>query len=243
MNIEPTKVDILAIGIHPDDVELSCSGTLIKMKKIGKKIGILDLSKGEMGTRGNAEIRRKEALQSAEILGSEFRIILDIPDCKFEVNTENIEKVIQIIRACGPDYVLCNAPSDRHPDHGKGAELVRQACFYAGLPKWKTFFKKNEQASHRPKAVFHYIQDYHHIPHFVVDVSEVVDHKLKAINCFASQFYNPNSIEPQTPISSKDFMDYVLAKMRLYGRYIGKEFGEGFLTNRPIGINDLTQLF
>jgi bacillithiol biosynthesis deacetylase BshB1 len=243
MNNEPSKIDILAVGIHPDDVELSCSGTLIKMKKAGKKFGILDLSEGEMGTRGSAEIRRKEAIQAAEILGAEFRIILNIPDCKFEVNTENIEKVIQIIRACRPDYVLCNAPSDRHPDHGKGAELVKQACFYAGLSKWKTALKNVEQTSHRPMAVYHYIQDYHHIPHFVVDVSEVTDVKLKAIRCFESQFYDPHSLEPETPISGKDFMDYVVAKMRLYGRYIGKEFGEGFISNRPPGINDITQLF
>jgi bacillithiol biosynthesis deacetylase BshB1 len=243
MIIEPSKIDILAVGIHPDDVELSCSGSLIKMKKAGKKFGILDLSEGEMGTRGSAEIRRKEAIKAAEILGAEFRVILNIPDCKFEVNTENIEKVIQIIRACRPYLVLCNAPSDRHPDHGKGAELVKRACFYAGLPKWKTVFNNTEQASHRPKAVYHYIQDYHHVPHFVVDVSEEADIKLKAIRCFESQFYDPNSDEPETPISGKDFMDYVVAKMRIYGRYIGKEFGEGFISTRPPGINDLTQLF
>lgn len=243
MNIEPSKIDLLAVGIHPDDVELSCSGTLIKMKKAGKKFGILDLSGGEMGTRGSAEIRKKEAVQAAEILGAEFRIILNIPDCKFEVNTENIEKVIQIIRACRPDYVLCNAPSDRHPDHGKGAELVKQAGFYAGLPKWKTFFNNIRQDAHRPKAVYHYIQDYHNIPHFVVDISEEAEVKMKAIRCFESQFYVPDSHEPETPISGKDFMEYVVSKMRLYGRYIGKEFGEGFLTNRPPGIHDITQLF
>jgi bacillithiol biosynthesis deacetylase BshB1 len=243
MNIDPSKIDILAVGIHPDDVELSCSGTLVKMKKAGKKFGILDLSEGEMGTRGSAEIRRNEATQAAEILGAEFRVILNIPDCKFEVNTENIEKVIQIIRACKPDYVFCNAPSDRHPDHGKAAELVKQACFYAGLPKWITYLKNAEQASHRPKAFYHYIQDYHHVPHFVVDVSESVEIKLNAIRCFASQFYDPHSNEPETPISRKDFMDYVVSKMRLYGRYIGKEFGEGFIAPRPIGINDISELF
>ncbi|MCX8080290.1 MAG: bacillithiol biosynthesis deacetylase BshB1 [Bacteroidia bacterium] len=242
MNSEPCPVDVLAVGIHPDDVELSCAGTLLKMASQGKTFGILDLSEGEMGTRGNARIRREEAKKAAAILGAKFRIILDIPDCKFEVHTAHIEKVMWVIRACRPQAVLCNAPSDRHPDHGKAAELVKQACFYSGLPKWKTKFQNKTQDSHRPIAVYHYIQDYHHVPHFVVDVTEFAKKKFEAIQAFKSQFYDPKSAEPETPISRKDFMDYVSAKMLVYGRYIGAEFGEGFLTNRPLGVRNILDL-
>lgn len=236
------KVDILAIGIHPDDVELSCSGTLIKHIKQGKTAGILDLTRGELGTRGNAELRTKEANDSAAILGVSVRTQLRFKDGFFQNDEVHQRQVIEQIRKCRPDIVLCNAVSDRHPDHGRAAALVAEACFYSGLSKIETSLDGEVQKAWRPKAVYHYVQDNYIHPDFVVDVSEHIEQKHKSIMAFSSQFYDPNSKEPQTPISGKDFLDYINSKMSIWGRSIGVSFAEGFTVNRAPGVNSLFDL-
>ena len=236
------KIDILAIGIHPDDVELSCSGTIAKHIALGKKVGILDLTRGELGTRGNAELRTKEANEAAIILGVSFRTQLNLKDCFFENNEENQKKIIEIIRKHQPEIILCNAISDRHPDHGRASKLVSDASFYSGLIKIETHTDNKIQQAWRPKAVYHYIQDQYIHPDFVIDISEFIDIKHKAIMAYSSQFYNPSSNEPETPISSKHFIESVNSKMSILGRDIGVKFAEGFTVNRYPGINSLFDL-
>lgn len=231
------KVDILAIGIHPDDVELSCSGTLLKHIAAGKTVGILDLTRGELGTRGTPELRREEAMNAAKVLGVEFRDIMDLRDGFFDAGEADMMKVLKKIREYRPEIVLCNAIEDRHPDHGRAAKLVAEACFYSGLQKIET-----GQDVWRPKALYHYVQDRYLNPDFVVDVTPFVDKKLEAIQCFSSQFYNPNSKEPHTPISSESFLDFVKAKMRVYGRPVNADFAEAFTVDRTIGVEDLFSL-
>ena len=236
------KIDILAIGIHPDDVELSCSGTIAKHIALGKKVGILDLTQGELGTRGNAELRTKEANEAAIILGVSFRTQLNLKDCFFENNEENQKKIIEIIRKHQPEIILCNAISDRHPDHGRASKLVSDASFYSGLIKIETHSDNKIQQAWRPKAVYHYIQDQYIHPDFVIDISDFIDIKHKAIMAYSSQFYNPSSNEPETPISSKHFIESVNSKMSILGRDIGVKFAEGFTVNRYPGINSLFDL-
>lgn len=236
------KIDILAIGIHPDDVELSCSGTIAKHIAFGKKVGILDLTQGELGTRGNAELRTKEANDAAIILGVSFRTQLNLKDCFFENNEENQKKIIEIIRKHQPEIILCNAISDRHPDHGRASKLVSDASFYSGLIKIETHSDNKIQQAWRPKAVYHYIQDQYIHPDFVIDISDFIDIKHKAIMAYSSQFYNPSSNEPETPISSKHFIESVNSKMSILGRDIGVKFAEGFTVNRYPGINSLFDL-
>lgn len=236
------KIDILAIGIHPDDVELSCSGTIAKHIAFGKKVAILDLTQGELGTRGNAELRTKEANDAAIILGASFRTQLYLKDCFFENNEENQKKIIEIIRKHQPEIILCNAISDRHPDHGRASKLVSDASFYSGLIKIETHSDNKIQQAWRPKAVYHYIQDQFIHPDFVIDISEFIDIKHKAIMAYSSQFYNPSSNEPETPISSKHFIESVNSKMSILGRDIGVKFAEGFTVNRYPGINSLFDL-
>jgi len=236
------KIDILAIGIHPDDVELSCSGTIAKHIALGKKVGILDLTRGELGTRGNAELRTKEANEAAIILGVSFRTQLNLKDCFFENNEENQKKIIEIIRKHQPEIILCNAISDRHPDHGRASKLVSDASFYSGLIKIETHSDNKIQQAWRPKAVYHYIQDQYIHPDFVIDISDFIDIKHKAIMAYSSQFYNPSSNEPETPISSKHFIESVNSKMSILGRDIGVKFAEGFTVNRYPGINSLFDL-
>ena len=236
------KIDILAIGIHPDDVELSCSGTIAKHIALGKKVGILDLTRGELGTRGNAELRTKEANEAAIILGVSFRTQLNLKDCFFENNEENQKKIIEIIRKHQPEIILCNAISDRHPDHGRASKLVSDSSFYSGLIKIETHSDNKIQQAWRPKAVYHYIQDQYIHPDFVIDISDFIDIKHKAIMAYSSQFYNPSSNEPETPISSKHFIETVNSKMSILGRDIGVKFAEGFTVNRYPGINSLFDL-
>jgi bacillithiol biosynthesis deacetylase BshB1 len=236
------KIDILAIGVHPDDVELSCSGTLAKHIAMGKSVGILDLTRGELGTRGNAEIRTKESMEAARILGVANRIQLNLRDGFFEQNEQSLISIIQQIRFFCPDIVLCNAINDRHPDHGRSAKLVADACFYAGLAKIETVYDGQKQTAWRPKAVYHYIQDNYLEPDFVIDVTDYKELKHKAILAFSSQFYNPGSQEPETPISSADFLESVDAKMRVMGRQIGVSFAEGFKRTRYIGVQNLFDL-
>lgn len=236
------KIDILAIGIHPDDVELSCSGTIAKHLAFGKKVGILDLTQGELGTRGNAELRTKEANEAAIILGVSFRTQLNLKDCFFENNEENQKKIIEIIRKHQPEIILCNAISDRHPDHGRASKLVSDSSFYSGLIKIETHSDNKIQQAWRPKAVYHYLQDQFIHPDFVIDISDFIDIKHKAIMAYSSQFYNPSSNEPETPISSKHFIETINSKMSILGRDIGVKFAEGFTVNRYPGINSLFDL-
>lgn len=236
-------VDILAFGAHPDDVELSAGGTLIKQIKNGSTVGIVDLTMGEMGTRGTPEIRLMEAKNAMKIIGANFRENLKMPDSFIDLSKKSIEKVVQAIRIHKPKIVLCNAIKDRHPEHGIASELVSKACFISGLTKFETFIHGKKQDSHRPKNIYHYIQDKWINPDFVMDISDEIDQKIKAVKAFESQFYNPKSSEPNTPISSKDFLDSVMSKANLMGRTIDKSFGEGFTVERPIGTSDLMNLF
>jgi len=236
------KLDILAIGVHPDDVELGCSGTLLKHISQGKKVGILDLTKGELGSRGSGELRLKEADKSAQILGVLVRENLGFADGFFKNDKAHQLEVIKMIRKYQPDVVLTNAPKDRHPDHGRASQLVSEACFYSGLIKIETDLEGENQELWRPKAVYHYIQDRFLKPDFVVDVSDHVDKKMEAIMAFSSQFYNPDSNAPETPISSKNFLDFVKARMANFGRDINAEYAEGFTSERVIGVEDIIQL-
>lgn len=236
------KVDILAIGVHPDDVELSCAGTLLKHMAAGYTAGILDLTEGEMGTRGTPELRRAEAKKSAEILGVAFREIMTLNDGLFTGDNTEMLEIVKRIRKYRPEIVLCNAVEDRHPDHGRASKLISNACFYAGLRKIATLDEGQQQEAWRPKAVYHYIQDRHLLPDFVVDVTPFVDKKLESIQAFSSQFFDPNSKEPVTPISTASFMDFVKAKMRVMGRDINVEFAEGFTVERVVGVEDLLSL-
>ena len=194
-----SRVDILAIGVHPDDVELSCSGTLLKHIEMGKKVGLLDLTAGELGTRGSAEIRLREAEKARQLMGAAFRINLHMADGFVEHSRENVLKIIEVIRASQPEVVLANAKSDRHPDHGKAAKLASDACFLSGLVKIETRSDGQVQDRWRPKAVYHYIQDHDLEPGFVVDISAHFEAKMRCIMAFQSQFYNPESDEPDSP--------------------------------------------
>ena len=241
------KVDILAIGVHPDDVELSCSGTLLKHLAMGKSVGLLDLTRGEMGSRGNAQIREQEANEAAKMMGAAFRINLDMPDCFATWSEENLRKIIRVIRWCQPEIVLANAIDDRHPDHGRAAKPSADACFYSGLVKIETTWEDGrQQEAWRPKAVYHYVQDKNLQPDFVVDISEFMDRKMELVLAFKSQFFLPSENgyqdEPDTPISGKDFLDFLRAKARTYARPIGAEYAEGFNAARTPGVCNLFDL-
>lgn len=236
------KVDILAIGAHPDDVELSCGGTIAKHIQQGKKVAIVDLTEGELGSRGTVTSRYEEAEAAAKILGIKERINLQLPDGFFTEDQDSLTRLIRQIRHFQPEIVLANAPSDRHPDHGRGSSLIARACFLAGLRKIDTSFNDTSQAAWRPKAVYHYIQDYFLAPDFVVDVTDFVETKFEAIKAYKTQFYNPTSNEPQTPISGKDFFEFMRGRMMQYGRPIGVQYAEGFIADRYLGVDDLFDL-
>lgn len=236
------KLDILAIGVHPDDVELSCGGTILKHIALKKKVGILDLTRGELGTRGTPEIRTQEAKKAAKILGVSVREQLDMADGFFANDEKHQLQIIEIIRKYQPEIILCNAISDRHPDHGRAAKLVADACFYSGLIKIETKQGKKLQEAWRPKAVYHYIQDNFIHPDLVIDITKQMDKKMEAILAFESQFYNPKSKEPATAISGPEFMEAVKAKNSIFGRTIGVRYGEGFTVSRAIGVNSLFHL-
>ncbi|MFN5629529.1 MAG: bacillithiol biosynthesis deacetylase BshB1 [Bacteroidota bacterium] len=235
------KLDILAFGAHPDDIELSCSGTILKAIHQGKKAGVVDLSKGELGTRGTAETRAIEAANASAILGLSARENLEIEDGFMEYNKINLAKIISVIRKYQPEIVLCNSISDRHPDHGNASKLVSEACFYAGLLKYQNRFIDIE-IPWRPKAVYHYIQDRFMHPNFLVDISVVMDKKIESIKAYSSQFYFEKSDEPQTPISSKQFFDTITERASTLGRIINCEYAEGFVTERYPGINCIFDL-
>lgn len=236
------KLDILAIGVHPDDVELSCSGTLLKHMSLGKKCGILDLTMGELGTRGSGELRLIEAANAAKILGVPVRDNLKMADGFFKNDKEHQIAIIKKIREYQPEIILCNAVSDRHPDHGRAAELVSEACFYSGLIKVETAYDGFKQTPWRPKAVYHYIQDRQLKPDFVVDVTAFVEKKMESIRAFKSQFYDPDSKEPESPITVKNFFELVKGKMSVFGRDAGFDYAEGFTVERSIGVNDIFNL-
>ncbi len=239
------KVDILAIGVHPDDVELSCSGTILKHQAAGKTVGLLDLTLGELGTRGNATLRTEEAMNAAKFLGVQFREQLNLGDGFFEHNRTSMIEIIKIIRYCQPEIVLCNAVADRHPDHGRAGKLAADACFFSGLPKIETVFRGVSQTHWRPKNVYHYIQDNQLTPDFVVDITPFMEQKIAAMLLYKSQFHNEDYQEKalQTPISGKDFLDFMYAKGRVFGRPINVEFAEGFNVSKPIGVNNLFDIF
>jgi bacillithiol biosynthesis deacetylase BshB1 len=237
------KLDILAIGVHPDDVELSCAGTLLKAIEQGKKVGILDLSHGELGTRGSGPLRLKEAAHSAEILGVGIRENLGFKDGFFQNDEVHQRAIAQIIRKYRPDIVLANAIDDRHPDHGRASKLISDACFYSGLRKVETIMEGEEQKAWRPKAVYHYIQDRFLQPDFVVDVTSHVATKMEAIKAFSSQFYDPNSKEPESPLTSENFLNFVKGRMMDMGRYIQVDYAEGYTVERPLGVEDLSDLY
>lgn len=236
------KLDILAFGAHPDDVELGCSGTLAKEISLGKKVGIIDLTRGELGTRGSVEIRNTESAKATEILGVSVRENLDMRDGFFINDEAHQLQVIQMIRKYKPEIVLCNAIEDRHIDHGKGSKLVSDACFLSGLRQIKTELSGTAQEVWRPKVVYHYIQWKNIEPDFVVDISGFIDLKMESILAYNSQFFNPNTNEPESPITSKNFLDSVKYRAQDLGRIIGSDYAEGFTTERYLAVNSLSDL-
>jgi bacillithiol biosynthesis deacetylase BshB1 len=236
------KIDVLAIGVHPDDVELACGATIAKLIDEGKTVGMLDLTAGELGTRGSAELRIKEAEAARKILGAAFRDNLGYADGFFKNDEEHQLGIIRKLRQYRPDIVLMNAPSDRHPDHGRAAQLVKEACFYSGLMRITTTMDGAEQEKWRPRACYHYVQDRYVRPDFIVDVSGYGERKMEAIKAFASQFYKEGSNAPESPISSPEFLDFIEARMRVFGREIHVKYGEGFVAERALGIEDITLL-
>jgi bacillithiol biosynthesis deacetylase BshB1 len=230
------KTDILAFGVHPDDVELGCSGTLVAAVAQGKKVAVIDLTRGELGTRGTPETRDAEAANAAKIMGVHARENLKMADGFFQNDENNIRKVITVIRKYQPEIVLCNAPEDRHPDHGRSAALVADAAFLSGLRKIKTEYKGNMQQHWRPSYVFHYIQDRYLKPDFLFDISEVFEQKIKAILCYTTQFNTTDTSEPETYISNPDFLDVIKARALMFGKRIGVKYAEGYLTTKMIGV-------
>lgn len=236
------KVDILAFGAHPDDVELGCAGTLAKEISLGKKVGIIDLTQGELGTRGSVEIRFQEATKAATILDVSFRENLKMRDGFFVNDEIHQMQVIQMLRKYQPEIVICNAIDDRHIDHSKGSKLVSDACFLSGLKKITTYFEGEPQEVWRPNVVYHYIQWKDLKPDFVVDITGFMDKKVEAIMAYDSQFYNPNSDEMVTPIATKNFLDSIKYRSQDLGRLIGTDFAEGFTVERYVAVNSLEDL-
>jgi bacillithiol biosynthesis deacetylase BshB1 len=236
------KLDILAFGAHPDDVELGCSATIAKEISLGKKIGIIDLTRGELGTRGSAELRKLEADKAAEILGVSARENLGFADGFFVNDKEHQLEIIKMIRKYRPEVVLCNAIDDRHIDHGKGSKLVSDACFLSGLQKIETEIGESRQEKWRPKVVYHYIQWKNIEPDFVVDVTGFMDKKIAAVMAYSSQFFDPKSTEPQTPITSKNFTDSIEYRARDLGRLINVDYAEGFTVERYVAVDSLDKL-
>ena len=239
------KLDILAVGVHPDDVELGCSGTLISEIRRGKKAGIVDLTQGELSSRGTVEIRYEETARAAKIIGVEVRENLKMRDGFFKNDEEHQLKLISFIRKYKPDIVLANALEDRHPDHGRAGKLIVDSCFLSGLRKIET---KNEegviQEAWRPRYVLHYIQDRYLEPDIVMDITDVFELRMESIKAYSTQFFNPGSEsnEPQTYISTPGFLESIIARARMMGKKIGVQYGEGFTSEKAIGITGLDSL-
>lgn len=241
------QVDILAIGVHPDDIELGCAGTLLAQQAQGYSIGLLDLTRGELGSRGSAAIRTREANAAAQVLGAKFRENADMADGFFQHTEENLRKIIRVVRSARPKIVLANALEDRHPDHGRAAKLIADACYLSGLLKIETTDHSGRpQEKWRPEAVYHYSQDRSRKPDLVVDISEYFNKKMTAIRCYTSQFYEEPggsfADEPQTPISGQDFLDYQRQKAAVFGREAGVKLAEAFNVERVICVKDLMHL-
>jgi bacillithiol biosynthesis deacetylase BshB1 len=236
------KLDILAFGAHPDDVELGCAGTLLGAIAEGKKVGVIDLTKGELGTRGTISQRLSESQLASEVLGLSIRENLGMADGFFINNKEHQLIVIETIRRFQPSIIFCNAPEDRHPDHGRAASLIEEAAFLSGLEKIKTSHEGIAQEAWRPTQVFHYIQSRSLTPNFVVDISKHIEKKMESIMAYQSQFYNPNSNEPDTFISSAAFLEFVKGRAKELGQQIGVQYAEGFITKKILGINSLNAI-
>lgn len=236
------KLDILAIGVHPDDVELGCAGSLLAAIAEGKQVGIVDLTRGELGTRGTAETRKVESRNAADILGISIRENLGMADGFFQNDETNQRKLIQIIRKYQPTIILANAPEDRHPDHGRSSKMISDAAFLSGLRKIETLQDGVLQQEWRPSYVFNYLQDRFIQPSFVVDISAHINQKLAAIHAYTTQFYNPGLNEPQTYISTPQFIESVKARAMMLGKRIGVEYGEGYITEKMIGISSFDHI-
>lgn len=239
------KLDILVFAAHPDDAEMSCAGTIMKAIAKGKKVGIIDLTRGEMGTRGTAITRAAESEEASKILGIQVRENLELEDCFFELNKENQLKIISKIRTYQPQVVIANAIEDRHPDHGRAANLVREAFFKAGLPKIETYDSNGgKQNAFRPDSLFHYIQDRYIKPDFVIDITEFIDRKLESIKAYKTQFHDPNSNEPLTYISKPDFLESLIGRNREYGKLLKNgTFAEGFTVNKILEVESILDVF
>jgi bacillithiol biosynthesis deacetylase BshB1 len=233
------KLDVLAIAAHPDDIELSCAATVAKLAHTGRNVGILDLTDGELGTRGTPSIRFKEAKEASRILGVSKRIRLGLPDGNIEISQINIKKVIQVIRLFRPEILLFPHWLERHPDHEHAHKLCREAWFYSGLEKIRTKYQGKNQEPFRPKRYFHFMQKYEFQPSFIIDVSDCYDVKIKSLQAFRSQFYNPKSKERETILSSSIFLESIYARDKHFGSLINVEYGEPFYSIEPIGFNSL----
>ncbi len=237
------KLDVLAIGAHPDDVELGCSGTLINEIKKGKKVGILDLTQGELGTRGTIETRYAEAAAAANIMGITVRENLKMRDGFFKNDEEHQMQLIKALRKYQPEIVIGNIIEDRHPDHGRAGWLIYDACFFSGLHQVKTFDDdKKEQEKWRPKMLLHYIQDRFYEPDIILDISYVWEQRMETIRAYKTQFYSADSNEPQSYLSNPEFIEALASRARLLGKRIGVKYGEGFVSKKSIGINGLDSL-
>ena len=232
------KLDLLVIAVHPDDAELSCGGILLTEKNNGKTTGVVDLTQGELGTRGTIETRKLEAEAAAKILRLDVRENLQMADGFFTNDEAHQRKVITSIRKYRPDILFCNAPSDRHPDHGRSAQLVEDASFLSGLVKIETSVDGKLQEPWRPKYVFNFIQDRYLAPNFVIDISDVMEQKLEAIKAYGTQFNSPNLNEPQTYISTPDFLDSIIYRSKMMGKMIGVKYAEGFISSKMIGFSN-----
>ena len=236
------NIDILAFGAHPDDVEISCGGTLLRYADEGKQIAIVDLTQGELGTRGSGALRMEECKAASQILGLVDRVNLGMADGFFEENEDHLHQIIREIRHFRPKLILANSIRDRHPDHGRAAVLVARAAFLSGLPKIYTERNGISQEAYRAPMLLHYIQDIYIEPDVVLDVSGYAEEKIKLVQCFSSQFFDPNSTEPETPISNAHFFEFMKGRMLQFGRPIGVRYAEGFTVNRTLGVSDLFHL-
>lgn len=236
------KVDILAIGVHPDDIELCAAGTLISHIDQGGSVGIVDLTQGELGTRGTPELRLSEADKAGKIMGVDFRENAGFKDGFFKGDEEEKLEIVKFIRSCQPKILITNAIRDRHPDHGRAAKLVYDAWFLSGLASVKTYVDGELQSRWRPDVIYHFIQDYIIEPDFVVDISDTFERKMEAIKAFKSQFYDPDSKELDSPLTNQDFFAQIEGRARSLGRQIGVEFGEGYTSHRYVGVSSLLDL-
>ena len=236
------KLDILVLAVHPDDAELGCSGTILKHIALGKKVGIVDFTRGELGTRGTAETRDEEAADSAKVMGLHARENLHFKDAFFKNDEDHQREVIKMIRKYQPEIVLSNALRDRHPDHGRAGDLANDSCFLSGLSKIRTFEDGIEQKAWRPRLLLQYIQDYYIQPDVIIDITPYMETKIEAVKAFKTQFYNPDLDEPSTYISSPEFFESVIGRAREFGKSIGATYGEGFTSRKLLGVESLFDL-